>query len=325
MSKIEKALSRARQATGSGLIPAAAARPAGIPRAVGDEPARAPVASGGALTPAVSDAATIARMKESALRNHRELAEQHIITQVGSENATLHAFREIRTRILQHAKGRSGIVLVTSVVGGSGSSFVALNLGAAFAFDSGRTALVLDCNLRDPSLHKLFGDQQRLGVTDYLDDPGLDVAEIIHPVGIERLRVVPAGVRRDSVREYFTSQRAKQLLLGVRNRYAERFIIVDAPPVTESADTQILAELCDYILLVVPYGRVTVAQVDACVTALNSQKLIGLVFNDEPQVPVYQWRDAFRQAAACVQSLFSRVGRGQSRSKTGIADARSSS
>ena len=120
------------------------------------------------------------------------------------------------------------------------------------------------------------------------------MADIIHPVGIERLRVIPAGDRREIPSEYFTSIRMKQMLESIRQRYAERFIFIDAPPMSETADTQILAELCDYILLVVPYGKVTNGQVDACIQSIDSKKLLGVVFNNEPSVPSLDWKKMWR-------------------------------
>jgi len=306
MSKIEKALSRAKRESGLALVPAATKNAHVTADAAA--PGRELIRSGAEMAIASHAAAqSIARMRDLTARSSDELAEQHIISPDIGESSTVQAFRELRTRILQHTKGQNGIILVTSVKGDSGNSFVATNLGVAFAFDAGRTALLVDCNLRDPSLQRLLGDEDRPGITDYLENPDMDVADIIHPVGIERLRVMPTGRKRDIPTEYFTTQRARQLMERIRNRYAERFVIIDAPPMTESADTQILAELCDYILLVVPYGLVTNMQIDNCVKALDSRKFIGVVFNNDPHVPQLDWRLLLRQARTRLQDTLKRA------------------
>jgi exopolysaccharide/PEP-CTERM locus tyrosine autokinase len=306
MSKIEKALSRARRDAGLALVPIAGKTVASAPEgAAGRDLVRSGVDR--EMAPRAAAAESIARMHELERRGRDELAEQRIISPDVGENATVQAFREIRTRVLQRTQGQNGIILVTSVTAGSGNSFVAVNLGVAFAFDAGRTALLVDCNLRAPSLQRLAGGMDKPGITDYLEDARLNVADIIHPVGIERLRVIPAGSRRDIPTEYFTSQRVRQLLDGIRARYAERFVILDAPPMTESADTQILAELCDYILLVVPYGRVTDMQVESCIKALDNRKFIGVVFNDDPQPPNLDWRHVLRQALSGLQQVLASV------------------
>jgi len=163
---------------------------------------------------------------------------------------------------------------------------------------------VMDCNLKNPSLHRLFGDGTFLGLTDYMDNANMDVAEIIHPVGIERMRVIPSGGRREIATEYFSSFKLKQLLVSIKERYRERYIIIDAPPMTESADSQILAELSDYVLLVVPYGRVTDSQVNACAKTFSDKQLLGIVFNNEPVPPKLRWRRIFNPLIALWEILF---------------------
>ena len=294
MSKIEKALGRARNE--KGLVVVGSRPRAGESGQAGSQ-GRDLTASEGMAVEARSRAdttAAIALMNEPNLRDKSELMQRRIIYPDMGENSTVQAFREIRTKILQKTNGQNCIIMVTSVASDSGSTFVATNLGVAFAFDAGKTALLVDCNLRNPGLQKLFPNQSPLGITDYLEKTELDVADIIHPIGIERLRVIPAGDRREIPSEHFTSIRMKQMLVSIRQRYAERFILVDAPPMSETADTQILAELCDYILLVVPYGKVTSAQIDACIKSLDSRKVLGVVFNNEPNAPDLDWKAMWR-------------------------------
>lgn len=304
MSKIEKALRRARGDKSLVLVPDGQQ---GGDRALHDNQSRDLVTSESVATEFKSwakSATAIALMREPSPRDKSELMLQHIIFPEMAENSTVQAFREIRTKVLQKTQGKNCIIMVTSVSNMAGSTFVATNLGVAFAFDAGKTALLVDCNLRNPGFQQLFPDGSPLGITDYLEKGEIDVADIIHSVGIERLRVIPAGDRREIPSEYFTSARMRQLLDGIRQRYAERFIILDAPPMSETADTQIIAELCDYVLLVVPYGRVTIGQVDACVKSLDNKKLLGIVFNNEPHVPDLDWKELWK---ASILSVFNRL------------------
>jgi exopolysaccharide/PEP-CTERM locus tyrosine autokinase len=236
----------------------------------------------------------IALMREGALRARQELDTQGIIYPEMPENGLVKAFRDLRTRILQRTQGRNCTIVVTSLTAQSGTSFVAMNLGAVFAFDAGKTALLMDCNLRNPSMHRFLSVAESQGITDYLDDPGIDVGNIIHPVGIPRLRVVPAGACKEIPVEYFTSPRMSELLESVKQRYRERYIVLDAPPLTESADFQLLAELCDFVLLVVPYGKVTETQLQEALKSIDEKKLVGIVFNNEPSLPEFTWRGLFR-------------------------------
>lgn len=304
MSKIEKALSKART-TGALRVmsPQAAELSEKAPES------SAAISNVTALIEQrASSSEAIARMQEKAPLSRQALSHNRVIYPELGENGTVRAFREIRTKIIQKSQGRNCIVMVTSVTSGGGSSFVALNLAAAFAFDAGKTALLLDCNLKNPSLHRLFPSGSFQGLTDYMENPQMDVTDVIHPVGIERLRVIPAGGKREIPAEYFTSLKMKRLLDGIKQRYRERYVLIDAPPMTESADTQILAELCDYVVLVVPYGRVTGTQIEASMKSLSDKKLIGIVFNDEPTLPPFQWLDMLKNPLVAIRNLLSGSG-----------------
>ena len=302
MSKIEKALNKAR-APGSLRVVS--------PQPLSSEktPEATSVTSNvtALIEQRASSGEAIARMREKAPLSRQALAHNRVIYPELGENGTVRAFRELRTKIIQKSQGRNSVIMITSVTGGGGSSFVSLNLAAAFAFDTGKTALLLDCNLKNPSLHRLFGPGSHQGLTDYMENTEMDIADIIHPVGIERLRVIPAGGKREIPAEYFTSLKMKRLIESIKQRYRERYILIDAPPMTESADTQILAELCDYVILVVPYGRVTDTQVDACVKAIGDKKLVGIVFNDEPALPPFWWTNIPKNPFAAIKNIISRL------------------
>lgn len=301
MSKIEKALNKAR-ATGSLTVVSSQASPAR--KALERKPATGDVTA--LVEQRTKSGEAIARMREKAPISRQALDRNRIIYPELGENATVRAFREIRTKIIQKSQNRNAVIMVTTVAAGGGSSFVALNLAAAFAFDATKTALLLDCNLRNPSLHRLFGAGNFHGFTDYMENPGMDVADIIHSVGIERLRVVPAGGKREIPTEYFTSHKMRRLFEDISQRYLERYILIDAPPMTESADTHILAELCDQVVLVVPYGRVTDSQIESSIKAIGEKKLAGVVFNNEPALPDPRWPGRARNPFAYLRGIFSR-------------------
>jgi exopolysaccharide/PEP-CTERM locus tyrosine autokinase len=286
MSKIEKALNKARTA-GAGALRVVSPN---LPGSTEKTPSDNPPNTMALLEQRGSASRAIARMQEKLLLDKHVLAQNQIIYPEMGENSTVRAFREIRTKIIQKTQGQNCKIMVTSVTSGGGSSFVTLNLGVAFAFDAGKTALLLDCHFTNPSLHRLFGAGTFRGLTDYLDNTDMDIAEIIHPVGIERLRIIPSGGQREIPAEYFTSAKMKQLLDSIKQRYRERYIIIDAPPMTSSADTQILAELCDYVVLVVPYGRVRDSNIDDCIKAIGEKKLLGIIFNNEPDPPTLPWQ-----------------------------------
>lgn len=306
MSKVEKALKRARAERKFALVPVRNA-----PSSTDDVSLRLPAGAGsdgaaGELEARVHSSGAIALMRENQVRSRSELEAKRVIYPEMPENAVTDAFRAIRTRILQKTLKRNCVIMVSSAVPESGNTFVATNLAAAFAFDAGMTALLVDCNLRKPKLHEMLFENAARGLTDYLENSEIDISQIIYSAGIERLRVIPAGGRREIPGEYFTTVRMKRLLENVRLRYAERFIIIDAPPMIETADTQILAELCDYVLLNVPYGKVTDSQIERCLKAVDTKKLLGVVFNEEPRVAPIRWGGIAHDSWAIVHAWLNR-------------------
>src|SRR5258706_992815 len=275
MSKIEKALNRARDGRGNlQVVPVGAAGATPSP--------------GTAKAAAYSGQPTHIRGRakgEVRLLSAGDLAQRGIIRPQPSEDSAVQVFRDLRTKLVQQSQGKNAVILVTSVSKGCGSSFIAQNLGAAFAFDMGKTALLIDCNLRSPSVYKLLANAAVPGLTEYFENPDLDIEEIIRPVGIARYRVITAGKRREILEEHFTSEKMKHLMDTLRRRYQERFIIVDGPPMSKIADIRILSDLADYVLVVARYGRSTNTQLANCLSAINDKKLLGVVFNDEPRIP----------------------------------------
>lgn len=221
----------------------------------------------------------IVRMQEPRRLTTDDMDERRIVYPESTNRALVNRFRDLRTKLLELSGGNNFTIVVSATERGAGASFVSLNLAAAFAFDQSKTAVVIDCNLREPSLHSTLDIMPETGLTDFLDDTDYDIARILYPTGIPRLRLIPAGSRRETPSEFFTSFRMKQFLQAVRRRYPDRFIVLDTAPVTESPDARILSELCDYAMLVVPHGRATAGTVDQAATAFNPKKFVGMVIN----------------------------------------------
>lgn len=235
------------------------------------------------------DAMTISAQQISAMRDKSLVTAKYcdnkkIIYPEMSNRGVANTFREIRTKMLALSQGRNFVAMVTSVGSRGGASFVSLNLATAFSFEESKSSLLIDCNLRQPKLHSMVDLKQKKGLTDYLENTKIDLEEIIYPSGISRLRLIPIGKKRESVVEYFTSARMKRFLDTVHMRYMDRFIFLDAPPIGESVDARILAELCDLVVLVVDYGKVTESKLQAAVEGIGKEKLAGVVFNREPDM-----------------------------------------
>ena len=291
MSKIEDALRKARSvgpmrgkspATGTALQP--------LPRHI-------QVTSGENLEDAFAAAnKQLARMGDSWFLSEVERAENRIIFPEMNDERVANAFRDLRTKVLERSGDRNCSVVICGVTEHCGASFVALNLAVAFSFDESRTALLIDCDIANPAFDNLLKDDRGgLGITDFFEREDVKIEQIIHPVGIRKLRLIPAGAERKGTVEYFTSRKIRTLLKASQQRYPDRYIIINSPPVAQSADTRILASLADLVLLVVAYGSTTEQQIIDAAKVVKPEKLLGIVFNDEPQIPRLNWKETLKR------------------------------
>lgn len=223
----------------------------------------------------------IRRMAEIGWLSYAELEDLKIIHPGMAQASVLNAFRELRTNLYKLSQGKENFVLlVTSIVPGGGSSFVSMNLGAAIALDESKTSILVDGNIYHPSLHRILPIDIDFGLVDYLENVTLELKDVIYSTGVRRMRLIPAGSQRQLGTEFFTSSRMRRLITELRERYRDRYVIIDAPSLGTCADARILTELCDYVLLVVPRARALEGQIAASIEAIGENKLAGVIFND---------------------------------------------
>lgn len=251
---------------------------------VGEKAGKNVLNLGGSAKPPMEDEESrekIKRMAEIGRLGYSELEDLRIIHPGMRQPKALNVFRELRTKLYKlNSNNENFVLLVSSIAPGGGSSFVTMNLGAAIALDESKTAIVVDCNVYEPALQRILPVDPEYGLVDYLENITLEAEDVIYSTGIRRLRIVPAGNRREPGTEFFTSSRMRRFVEELRSRYRDRYVLIDAPPVSTSADVRILAELCDFVVLVVPFGKVTQAQVQSSVDAIGENKLAGVIFNN---------------------------------------------
>lgn len=242
-------------------------------------PAARPIAS------LAARASQIAQMREDTIRSAEFLEQRHLIHARMEDRKALNQIRNVRTRLLQKCGSDNAIVLVSAVGDGAGSANMALNLAISFALDSTKTALVLDCNIQDPQLDRILNVEAGMGLTDYLLDDSIGMEAILYQTGIARLRLIPAGTHFESAAEFFTSANMQIFLQALKLRYPDRFIVLHAPAIEVSADSRILASLCDMTILVTGYGRVSETKLVDAANVVGKERLAGIVVNQVPSVP----------------------------------------
>ena len=108
----------------------------------------------------------------------------------------------------------------------------------------------------------------------------MGVEFVVYASGIPRVRIIPTGSNIEAATERVSSSKMQMFIQELKTRYSDRYVIVDSPSVGEySADVRLISSLCDFVLLVVPFGRVTSAQVKTAISTIGKDKIVGIVFN----------------------------------------------
>lgn len=234
----------------------------------------------------VSDAPSAALVpSDSAVQrlDSRALDLRRIVRHDMQDARPADAFRDLRTQLLARTDSRVEVILVAPVGRGSGGSYVALNLAAAFAFDETRQVVLVDCNLRQPCLHQRLDVEPRQGgLVDYLEGRVDNLAQVLYASGLARLTLLPVGTRREASGDLLGHARMRGLIDSLRSVADKVTVILDAPAANVTPDARILAEMTDCCVLVAGYGRDTPAAVQSASAVLNPQRLAGVVFNRVP-------------------------------------------
>ncbi|BCR05288.1 polysaccharide biosynthesis protein [Desulfuromonas versatilis] len=195
--------------------------------------------------------------------------------------AVAEEYKKLKSMVIRLTKGKQfkNSLVVTSTVAAEGKSLTALNLATTLAQEYDHTVLLVDADLRKPSIHKLLGLQPQVGLVHCLKgDASLEDALV--KTGIGKLVVLPAGgVVSDPV-ELLSSNRMKQIIKELKARYPERYVIIDTPPVLPFAEAQVLASQADGVLFVIREGCAKASHVKEALETVKGVNLLGVVYND---------------------------------------------
>lgn len=192
--------------------------------------------------------------------------------------------RAIRSRVLRVCEeGGHRSLLISSPGRGEGKSAVASNLALLLAAEINRRVLIVDGDLRKPSLASLFEVSRTPGLSDVALGR-IPWRQAIAQAPWNGLAVLPAGARVDNASELLNGPVARQFFHEVRNAYD--FVVVDAPPVLPVADAVVLAGVVDAVLLVARTGQTPREALVDAVDALAKTRLLGVVLNALPSSPL---------------------------------------
>lgn len=191
----------------------------------------------------------------------------------------LEPYRVLRTHIFQRTLDKGGnTLMITSPFSGEGKSLTAINLAFAVAKEFKQTVLLVDCDLRQQSIHKILGIASEKGLADYILD-SCPLEEIIVWPGVEKMTLISGGKTISRSSELLGAPRMKELVVEMKTRYPDRYVIFDAPPVLSAADALAFAPLIDYVVMVVQSGKTSLPDIKKALGVLPQEKILGIVFN----------------------------------------------
>ena len=190
------------------------------------------------------------------------------------------AFKILRTQVMQRLRENNwNVVGVTSPGHGEGKTLTAVNLAVSLAMETSQTVLLVDADLRSPSIHEVFGLDDCPGLADYLLDNQPVEDLLVHP-GIGRFVLLPGGRAISNSTEILTSPKMLALVEEFKNRYPTRIVIFDLPPLLHTADVLAFSPYTDALLFVVEEGKTTAEQLQrALLLVKNSRPVLGTVLN----------------------------------------------
>jgi capsular exopolysaccharide synthesis family protein len=263
VEKIQQAIERAREQraslAGQASVPAADAVP---PK---------PATSAGSLATAL-ERARVFKPAAQHLRDHRILAG-------ATEDPRSDVFRKLRTQTMLRLQAIAGhSVAVLSARDGEGKTLVACNLALGIAQQTGAPTFLLDMDFRRPSVHRAFGFEPELSLTDVLAGDAA-VEDVLVRVDNSQLFVLPQARKSEHASELVASSAARALVQGLLSGTPSAKLVIDCPPLLLTDEPLVVQGYVDGCLLVVEQGRTSRDDVEQAAEYLDEAKYLGSVLN----------------------------------------------
>lgn len=210
------------------------------------------------------------------------LVDRHIVCITDPYSPASEQYRKLRARILARTKQDfQNTIMVTSADVGEGKSITSINFAVALAREIDHTVLLVDADMRKPSIHKYLGIKTDRGLSDYLSGQ-VELSDVLINTGLGRLVLLPAGNACSNPAELLSSNRMKELVKEMKHRYADRYIVIDTPPVLVSADAISMSNHVDGVIFVVQAAKTSEKTVKKAINLLKGAIMLGIVYNNVP-------------------------------------------
>lgn len=195
-------------------------------------------------------------------------------------------FRHIKRKLLNNAFGpasktlkHSNLIMVSSSSPNEGKTYISINLALSIALEQDKTVLLVDADVLRPSLHRELEFESRKGLLEFLLDEVPSLSDVIYNTNIANLKLIPAGKPHHLTNELLASTRMATLAEELAERYPDRIVIFDCPPILGVTETPVLSSLVGQAVVVVEESKTKIDNVKKAVSQLDEDIAIGFVMN----------------------------------------------
>jgi protein-tyrosine kinase len=217
----------------------------------------------------------IQRVSETTLRRNR-------LEAFFDDSPVAEYYRVLKTQILQLTRDKGlNTLLVTSASGNEGKSLTAANLAISLAKELQHTVLLIDADLKRPSLHQLFDVNPPGSISDAFNGNNRLAGRLVNP-GINKLTMLLNNQSFSNSAEIMGSPAMRELIDEMKHRYADRYILFDGPPVLGGADSLILSRYVDGVIMVTAHNETQGEDLYKAMELLKDVNVLGTVLNKAP-------------------------------------------
>ncbi len=211
---------------------------------------------------------------------------------IPNQTSTLLAseFRVIKRPLIANAMNKgtspinnSNLIMVTSALPGEGKSFTAINLAISIAMELDNTVMLVDADVARPSILNMLGLPPTEGLLDVVTANSLDISGVLLRTNIEKLSILPSGTQHPRATELLASDAMIHLFDDMAQRYPDRIIIFDSPPLLATTEARTLATHMGQIVVVVQAGETAQAAVKEALSTIEACPLKMMVLNQATQ------------------------------------------
>ena len=218
--------------------------------------------------------------------NKQSLLERGYLIDSGERKSIKEEFRQVKRKLLNNAFGSASkmlnngnLIMVTSSKPNEGKTFVSINLALSIALEQDKTVLLIDADVLRPSVSRELDVEQADGLIECLLDGDRDIGDVIYNTNIDKLKLVPAGEPHHLSNELLASEKMASLAKELADRYHDRVVIFDCPPLIGVSETQVLANLMGQAIIVVEESKTSLSNIQQATEHLNEDLALGIVVN----------------------------------------------